>query len=133
MDELPRTCEVEARCTFEGWHRWPTAPPHRSYLRASHRHLFHVEARVHVLHDDRQVECHDLRELVLEALEVASRGGDFGTMSCEQIASYVADHLHERLAPPGWRVAVYEDGEVGAIVSWIDPTHEAVKRMAASS
>ena len=103
------------RFTAEGRHEWPSATPKREYLSYPHRHIFHIEVRLEVFHDERDVEYHDLLDFCRERFP----GGDMGTMSCEtmgrQLARSVADFY------PGRAVEVYcfEDGEVGAIVQHV--------------
>jgi len=98
--------------TREGWHCWPAAPEHRAYLRASHRHLFHVEVRITVTHHDREIEYHDL----LDFCRGQFPGGDLGPQSCEALAARLRAAVMQQW--PGRRcgVHVFEDGECGAIV-----------------
>ena len=106
---------ITARFTRPGFHCWPEAPGPRGYLAHPHRHLFHVEASVTVTHDDREVEFHDL-------LDAAAAGWpdqlDLGRRSCEQLAEAVAARID--LTWPGRQitVAVYEDNEVGATITF---------------
>ncbi|WP_406205349.1 hypothetical protein OH807_30700 [Kitasatospora sp. NBC_01560] len=104
---------VWARVDLPGFHHWPAAPDHRAYLRARHRHLFHIRAAVHVAHDDRDVEFHDLAD----AIRVWWGPGDreCGAASCEALARTLAEHLTS-LGLRLDEVAVSEDGEAGAIV-----------------
>jgi len=53
---------VVVRHQVEGFHHWPDAPHHRSYLAVRHRHLFYLEVAVQVAHQDREIEFHDLRD-----------------------------------------------------------------------
>jgi hypothetical protein len=101
------------RFAVEGWHRWPDAPPHRAYLAETHRHLFHVEVRLEVFHDDREVEYHDLLDFCREAFP----GGDMGTSSCEMMAHALLQKVEENYPGRTITVSVFEDGEVGAIIS----------------
>lgn len=105
--------EIVVRFTAEGWHCWPQAPDRRAYLRQSHRHLFHVEARLQVLHNDREVEFHDLLDFCRENFP----SGDLGSRSCEMLASGLLDKIKDRHAGRSVSVGVFEDGEVGAVVS----------------
>ena len=99
-----------------GFHHWPDAPGHRDYLRHKHRHLFHLEARTAVGHDDREIEFHDVRdELGRLWLGMAGLGGDLGKMSCEAMARRLCAGL-AALWPRTWQVSVSEDGEAGAVV-----------------
>lgn len=108
---------IFVRFIGEGWHGWPQAPEHRSYLRHMHRHLFHIEARCYVDHDDRSVEFHDVRDQieVLWGL-LAGPKRDLGSMSCEMLARRIGAHLVE-WNPRRWTVIVSEDDEMGACVA----------------
>lgn len=105
--------DIVVRLTFEGFHRWPGAPDHRAYLRDSHRHLFHVEARVEVHHDDRELEFHDVQGFLREVLP----HGDLGARSCEMLARELVNAITRRYGERRVRVGVFEDGEVGAEVT----------------
>jgi hypothetical protein len=98
---------------FVGFHAWPDAPAERAYLRARHRHLFHVRAELDVAGADREVEFHDLLELVSWHCGRLPRS-ELG--SCESIAELLAGAIHRSY--PGRRIAVdvSEDGEAGARV-----------------
>lgn len=114
---------VWARADLPGFHFWPDAPPHRHYLAQEHRHLFRVEVAVEVRHDDRDLEFHDLLDVVREwwAEHAADSTGAvaWGSASCERIAGWLAAHLRERglLDRRAWRVTVAEDDESGATIS----------------
>lgn len=106
---------------FVGFHAWPDAPPRRLYLASLHRHVFHVKTKVHVMHDDREVEFHDLLDRSLAAAETLGEpmppdARNLGPMSCEMIARNIAAAVS--ISYPGRTVVVEvsEDGESGAIV-----------------
>jgi hypothetical protein len=102
---------IIVRFAVEGFHWWPGGTGKRAYLAAKHRHLFHVEAETEVNHDDREIEFHDL----LEEARALFPGGDLGTHSCETLARELGRQLAEKHKRP-FRVAVFEDNEVGARV-----------------
>ena len=104
--------KIWVRFAVAGYHQWPEAPNHRSYLAMRHRHLFHVEARCQVDHDDREVEFHDL----LDQARADFPGGHLGRQSCEDMARDLATKLAAHYRRP-FEVSVSEDGEVGAVVS----------------
>lgn len=97
---------------MEGWHCWPEAPDHRAYLRASHRHLFHVTVSLALAHDDREVELHDL----MDYCKAHMPPGDYGRKSAEQLGLDLAEAVADRWPGRSIQVSVYEDGEVGAVV-----------------
>lgn len=96
---------------FEGIHCWPACPiPEVSYLKAPHRHIFHVKGEAEVSHSDRDKEFIMLKKQVAEYLAAKFRAGDMGSTSCEMVAEdlvYVFDLV---------QCEVSEDGENGAIV-----------------
>lgn len=100
------------RFQVEGFHRWATASGKRAYLAHPHRHLFHVEVRVEVFHNDRDVEFHDLLEFCRERMGA----GDFGGDSCEALAQRLGQQVVTRWPGRAVQVAVFEDGEMGAQV-----------------
>jgi len=112
---------VFVRFTFEGWHRWPDAPPEHDYLAARHRHLFHVEAHAHVDHHNRDLEFIALKRkllawcLYLASCEVGEHLGTtpttlgVGSWSCETWALQLLQ-AHPVLT----EVSFSEDGENGA-------------------
>lgn len=104
---------IEVRFTAEGWHRWPLAAGNRAYLGHRHRHLFHIQAQLDVVHDDRDVEFHNL----LDWLKLEWPGnGEWGAHSCESIARIYVDKIRDAFPGRAVTVGVFEDGEVGAWV-----------------
>lgn len=109
------TTEVWSKVKVVGFHRWPEAPANRDYLRSRHRHEFNITAYVRVGHNDRDVEFHDLRDLILEWWGFGDN--ELGRMSCEDIAVQVQKHLHDHGLTVTC-VEVSEDGYDGAVLRW---------------
>lgn len=106
---------------FVGFHRWPEAPDEVDYLRVRHRHLFKVRVDVSVEHQDRAIEYHMLKRSIKSwrMLPVENHAGEyeFGSMSCEAIASTLLQNLQTYYPDrPYYRVEVSEDGENGSVV-----------------
>lgn len=102
----------------EGIHRWEDCPlPEVAYLRADHRHLFHIKVEKRVSHYDRDVEIislkHDLSRYLLRLYGDCDGVCHFGKMSCEMIARELLESFNLRSC------TVLEDGENGARVSTI--------------
>lgn len=102
---------VIAKVQVEGLHRWPEAFDAVAFLRETHRHVFHIEARAKVQHHDRDIEIIDLGRRIRTYLH--DRYGDpmeLGAMSCEMLAAELVEvfALHT--------CTVLEDGENGAEV-----------------
>ncbi|XVS60892.1 hypothetical protein ACQPYE_21535 [Actinosynnema sp. CA-299493] len=125
---MPFTRFIRVTTSFEGLHHWTDAPGPEGYLRASHRHLFTVEADVEVFHDDREIEINAatrwLADLMPGFAERPVAPGDlaiadFGGLSCEQLALLAAEAILERYGRDrSLRCAVLEDAILGAGVVW---------------
>lgn len=112
------------RFTVEGWHCWPNAHEKRAYLRYKHRHLFHVEVRLQVFHDEREVEYHDLLDFCKEHF----LGGDRGADSCETMARGLAQKLTASFPGRLVEVSCLEDNEAGAVVTLLDTEQTTLGR-----
>lgn len=109
--------EIIVRLQVEGVHSWPSCNLEEvAYLKDEHRHIFHIEARAPVLHDDRQVEFIQLKHQISDRIvsnffEESKYLCDFKNMSCEMIAKFVLGYF-----PDLSECSVFEDGENGARV-----------------
>ncbi|GAA1961967.1 hypothetical protein [Amycolatopsis minnesotensis] len=109
------TVTVWTTVTAPGFHRWPGATGARSYLADRHRHLFHITVHVAVAHDDRDVEFHDLQDLIRTWWGPVAR--ECGSASCEDLARQLWTHLREDHQLTPVRVEVSEDAESGATLT----------------
>jgi hypothetical protein len=103
---MPKTFVV-IRTQFEALHCWPSAPEEVAFLREPHRHMFHVEMKWLVHHDDRDIEFFMMKWEVQEYIN-SNMAMDLGHRSCEMICKQLADHFKADY------VSVFEDGENGA-------------------
>ena len=106
------TTYVWVKHQFESLHFWPNAPDQVDFLKHYHRHMFHVELRVRVSHDDRDVEFITLKKELVEFCR--SLTGCVYHKSCEMLAGEILEDFAQRYTVA--RVAVSEDGENGAIL-----------------
>lgn len=105
-------------CTLqvEATHNWPGCPFEEvAYLRDPHRHVFHIKAYKTVTHSDRDIEFIVLKHQIQEYLFVRyfsplQRMHVFGPMSCEMIASELADRFDL------YQCEVSEDNENGCVL-----------------
>ena len=103
--------QVVVRTRFSAIHHWPECPIEEvSYLRESHRHEFHVEMKFNVRHSDRDIEFIVMKNRVDEYLQEHFEARHIGRVSCEDIAGILLSKFKAA------SVAVFEDGENGAIV-----------------
>lgn len=91
---------ITVKNTVRGYHSWPDAPDRRAYLRQEHPHEFVFRTTVQVGHGHRDVEFHDLADVVNEVIKTRvwhpTGAINFQSMSCEQIAEDVAQQLRGR-------------------------------------
>jgi hypothetical protein len=124
------TTEVYCFLQVEATHSWPTCPfDEVAYLRAPHRHLFHIKAYRAVSHDDRDVEFIMLKHQILQYLSETyydSRQGKlhvFGAKSCEMVGRELIEVFGLT------KCDVSEDGENGSVVTatpalWVEKRSE---------
>ena len=97
----------------EGIHQWAECPFESvKFLKDPHRHIFHIEARKEVFHDDRDLEFIMLKRKILYYLETSYKDDNclqFGKMSCEMISRELLEKFHL------YSCKVMEDNENGAI------------------
>lgn len=113
---MAQVIEVWSKVRLVGFHRWPTAHEKRSYLRERHRHEFQFKVFVKVGHNERDVEFHDLRDLVILWWNI--KGEERGSDSCETMGSEVAQFLIQEHGLTVTRVEVSEDGYDGAVLTF---------------
>lgn len=109
---------VIVRLQVDGIHNWKDAKttfPEVAYLSDPHRHVFHIEAKKQVFHDDRDVEFIMFRKDIIQYLQKkyndeTLRLCNFHGRSCEMIAKEILEEFKCT------SVSVWEDNENGAIV-----------------
>lgn len=110
---------IKVRTQFEGFHYYPNAgsiDPRIKFLENEHRHLFKVEAKISVTHDDRELEFF----LVKWGIEEFIKAGNQNHKSCEMIAKEILQHLASKYGTNRYyEVVVSEDGESDGIVEHI--------------
>ena len=107
---------VIVRLQVEGLHNFPAAGelfPEVAFLAHEHRHLFHIEAKVEVFHDNRDKEFIMLKREIEWYLGKSYYNEErkvhvFGPMSCEMIARELLNEFNCK------SVKVWEDLENGA-------------------
>lgn len=106
---------------FEAMHRWNDAPEEVAFLRAYHRHMFHVRFEVEVAEEDREIEFILLKRNLAFLIKCVFEGKTFDD-SCETIAKRIVlgmTGLDGMCKNRAVRCEVSEDGENGAIVEAI--------------
>ena len=101
---------------IEGIHSWPQANeinPIVGFLSNNHRHIFHIECKYEVYHDDRDREFIVFKREINKYLKKEFYDNNhellnFGAMSCEMIAKQLLKHFNLTYC------SVLEDNENGA-------------------
>ncbi len=111
---------IIVKLQLEGLHCWPEVENHPElsevfFLKDLHRHVFHIEARKEVNHDDRDVEIIQFKHEIDEYLwnryyDHHKRCLLFKSMSCEMIAREIMEKFDCVY------VSVLEDGENGGYI-----------------
>lgn len=109
---------VIVKLQVEGLHHWPGVVEYPQleqvhFLKALHRHMFHITVKKEVSHDDRDVEIIMLKRNILDYLQKRywtenANTHFFGSMSCEMIAKELGKFFGLHYCE------VLEDGENGA-------------------
>lgn len=108
-----------------GMHHWPDAPTEHVYLRAPHRHVFHVRIEVAVGGLNRDIEFIQLKRdaawRFVRLANVNSTHGnsdalDYGARSCEMLAADLKASMIGEYNIVA--IEVSEDGENGARLAW---------------
>lgn len=99
---------VVVNLQVEGFHNWEGAFDEVSFLRDTHRHIFHIEAKKQVAHLDRDDEFILLKRRVETFIkDTWGMPCQFGNMSCEMIALDIYREFKLETC------YVYEDNENG--------------------
>ncbi len=100
---------IIVKLQVEGIHQWKDCPIEDvMFLKDKHRHIFHIEVRKKVSHNDRDIEIIMLKRQILSYL--GKQPIDFGNQSCEMIAEKILKSFDCTY------VSVLEDNENGAIL-----------------
>lgn len=110
--------KIVVRLQIEGLHCWPAAKevfPEVGFLSDPHRHIFFIELKKQVYHDDRDIEFIMFKRDVQDYLYKKYYDNDkrcyyFSNMSCEMIAKELLREFSCDF------VSVFEDNENGAEV-----------------
>jgi len=115
---MPKTFVI-VRHQFPALHAWTNCPHEEvSFLRHPHRHMFHVEVKVEVKHEDRDVEFFMLKNCLTQMIHDLYAHRDLGSRSCEMLCHEIRDSLHLNYPEPLYihSISVFEDNENGAEV-----------------
>lgn len=111
---------VSCQLRSEFYHRYKDAPEEVWYLRNIHRHELHIEVKMEVFDDDREVEFIMLKhkiEQFIKLMNLTDPNGKYEGSSCESLASTIIAYLIcEYGENRNYQVTIKEDGENGATV-----------------
>jgi hypothetical protein len=105
---------IVVRTNFTGFHAWADAPIDVDFLKLKHRHIFYVEAKIPVSHEDRQLEFFTVKKFIDALLAEVFPNGELGRRSCEMVAEMILTGLQNNYGlNKGLSVYVFEDNENG--------------------
>jgi hypothetical protein len=104
---------------FPALHAWLDCPYEEvAFLRNPHRHIFFVQVKIEVFHDDRDVEFFMVKRVLSNLLLNLFSNRFLGSKSCEMLCTEIRDIFY--LNYPNdiiiHSVSVFEDNENGAEV-----------------
>lgn len=100
---------IVVKTQFEAYHAWPGCPFEEvSFLKNTHRHIFHVVIKWEVWHEDRELEFFILKKAVDQFIRQEWEGKDLGGTSCETLCLSISKQF-----PKACFISVYEDNENG--------------------
>lgn len=105
---------ITVKNTMDLVHCWPDAPLEVAFLRNPHRHMMHIYTEIDVYHNDRELEFLMVQNSIKSMLDHAEF---LMSISCEQIAECVIEHILNTYGDRSVSVRVMEDDENGATVS----------------
>ena len=107
---------IIVRFQYEGFHFWKDAPNEVDFLRKPHRHLFHAEVQLPVIHNDRQLEFFIVKRFLQNFVD-STFDFDLGQKSCEMMCEEILIAVQKKFGlQKGVSVYVSEDGENGSMV-----------------
>jgi len=105
---------------FEGVHHYPEASGPETYLKYTHRHIFHVEVKIEQFHNERDIEYIAFKRWVNTLFDEWAFEGHIhilGSKSCETIAEKLLKEINYKYPGRKLTVKVLEDNENGTEVS----------------
>ncbi len=103
---------IIVRTSFIGKHLWKDAPLEVDFLKLTHRHVFHIEAKIPVLHDNRQLEFFTVQKFLNEEIKKLYPDGLMRGTSCEMLAEKLVNAVSLAYGiKRDISVAVFEDNE----------------------
>jgi len=96
--------------SFEGFHCYPYAPEEVSFLRYTHRHIFHAKVYLEVFHEDRDIEFIEFKHFCEGVIKTTN----FNNMSCEMISDNLHLKIHTQYPNRKIIIEVSEDNENGS-------------------
>lgn len=117
---------IIVRDQFPALHSWPDCPHEEvAFLKNPHRHIFHVEVKVRVGHDNRAIEFFMLKNALSKMLHDLYSHRYLGSLSCEMLCNNIKTDLRYNFPVPldVHSISVFEDNENGAeVVFWPNST-----------
>jgi len=108
---------IIVRTQFERSHYWKDAPLEVDFLRAPHRHIFHVEVKLPVTHNDRDLEFFVIKRFLDGTIVKLHPSFELKDKSCVMIAEGILKAIQDKFGfKKDVSVSVSEDNENGSVV-----------------
>ena len=111
---------IIVKTNFEMVHHFPNAPIEVDFLKKPHRHIFHVEAKIPVSHEDRQLEFFIVKKFIDDIIQksiLPKQKYEAVPYSCEYMAGIILNSLSLTYQiKKDLSVSIFEDFENGGVV-----------------
>lgn len=112
---------IEVSIQQEGIHKYPDALTNPKladvkFLGYPHRHIFHINIRVEVFHDDRDIEFILFKRYINSLFSNSTVELDY--KSCEMLSDDLYEHISRDYPNRDVVIKVFEDGENGSVIEF---------------
>ena len=117
ISETDLETQIYINTQFEGVHAYPAAPAGVEFLAHPHRHIFHVNIKIDVFHNDRELEFilfkREMNQFIADNLK------ELQFKSCEMIGEMFLTYIISKYKRRSCSVTISEDLENGAEVKYV--------------
>lgn len=117
IQETDTITYINVKTNFKGFHKYPDAPEEVKFLKNIHRHIFNINIKIQVFHNDREIEFFMLQNEIDNYIQ--TRGSDLNYKSCEMLAEEFLSYINSYYPGRNCIVEVQEDNENSSIIEQI--------------
>lgn len=107
---------IAVKLVKEAFHKYKDAPEDVSFLRNLHRHLFYIEVKISITHNDRELEFFQVKRVLNDYLDEYLKKTNKIVGSCEMWGEDINTFLNKEYPNRKYKVSVFEDNENGMTI-----------------